>query len=540
MGSIKRPISLEIEPKLPDDRVVLDREETNPPDQELDLEDSIDALLEEVDSACASVENPGSEQSDAKGIDKASPPTADAAGGENTEAADEHEASAPDVQDDTLEALERVEEKTQELLEDTIDQLLEDAPESQAATVAPEDESDEASIESDAVESVIDEAAIDEQLDALDESGVADTSSETESPESEADQATASGTPEEVENSSSPSESVVPDELLDQIADDLTGAAPQVDAADPEPTDDAAAEPASPEESKTETVEAAAETSDAVSEADANGEDPLDDAIDDLLSGEPSEAADTSEAPTDASQEEDILSTLADLDATLADAGTELMGDFETPEGDVISADLLDDSNDASALLEQLGLDEIEFKSPADEAAGEQATFDAAAAIADDSSAELGHAPTASQASPTPGTKSGSSVADGTNRIRPKSLEPMPLIPEPEGEVESIWQSARRTIVRQSQHALVMARTHAAPIGARMVIAINKPVKQRPAQLRDSIGYLALWTLLMAMILWVYLVFIRTTPTPTPTQAPSRMLEPGEVVDPLRAHNPTP
>ncbi|MEZ6164067.1 MAG: hypothetical protein R3B67_06485 [Phycisphaerales bacterium] len=38
----------------------------------------------------------------------------------------------------------------------------------------------------------------------------------------------------------------------------------------------------------------------------------------------------------------------------------------------------------------------------------------------------------------------------------------------------------------------------------------------------------------MATILWVYLVFVRATPTPTPThQAPTRSAA-GEVVDPLR------
>ncbi len=72
------------------------------------------------------------------------------------------------------------------------------------------------------------------------------------------------------------------------------------------------------------------------------------------------------------------------------------------------------------------------------------------------------------------------------------------------------------------------------PFAASTVLAINKPIRERPAQLRDSIGYLALWTLLLATILWVYLAFIRVTPTPTPTQAPTRMLEPGEIVDPLR------
>lgn len=107
-------------------------------------------------------------------------------------------------------------------------------------------------------------------------------------------------------------------------------------------------------------------------------------------------------------------------------------------------------------------------------------------------------------------------------------------------EVQSIWQSARVVLLRASSSAWALTKAHGGPLGAKAVLLINKPIEERPAKLRDSIGYVAIWTALLAMILWVYLAFIRESPTPTPTQAPSRMLDPSQSADPLRHGNALP
>jgi hypothetical protein len=127
------------------------------------------------------------------------------------------------------------------------------------------------------------------------------------------------------------------------------------------------------------------------------------------------------------------------------------------------------------------------------------------------------------------------------SKLNPKPIASTPLESmsdaiddSPIPEVESIWQSARRIAIHAGQVAWSETKARGIPLGEKALVLVNKPFQDRPAIVRDSIGYLAMWTGLLATILWVYLAFIRETPTPTPTQAPSRMLEPGEVIDPLR------
>lgn len=541
-------------PELPDDRVVLDREEPKPEAQELDLEDSIDALLEEVDATCASVENPkaGKPAREAP----AATPEVEGDGAADAASDDETASTAGEVREDALEALDRVEEKTQELLEDTIDELLKDAPEPETSApveaepesaadtlseVEPESEpaasvetpepvaepiSEPASEPVEEVEaladSLMDEAELDAQLDALDTR--APETPATETPEA----AVVAPEDEPSETPAVPEALESPEAMIDQIAEELTGVstgsetAPEAEEAEAEAQDRG---DATPQASVSETSETQAET--------------ISDAIDDVLSSDATGTDDTLSSPPADSSVDEMSSTLEDLDATLAGVGDELMGDFETPEGDRISSESLQDGNDASALLEQLGLDDISIELPKPKEPVERATVDAAAAVKEQRTAP---APAKSEphGTPQPAAAPKSTAVAPQRPMQQRVHEAMPLIDEPEGEVESIWQSARRIAVERSQQAMELARTHAGPIGARLVLDLNKPIKERPAELRNSIGYLALWTLLLAMILWVYLVFVRTTPTPTPTQAPSRMLQPGEIVDPLRANNSMP
>ena len=119
-------------------------------------------------------------------------------------------------------------------------------------------------------------------------------------------------------------------------------------------------------------------------------------------------------------------------------------------------------------------------------------------------------------------------------------VEQIDEVDPPIHEVESIWQTAQRHATRAGLFALEQAKTHVAPIAAKGVLLINKPVQEKAPQMRDTIGFLALWTALLATILWFYIAFVRETPTPTPSTAPTRMLEQGEIVDPLRNPPPQP
>ena len=215
---------------------------------------------------------------------------------------------------------------------------------------------------------------------------------------------------------------------------------------------------------------------------------------------------------------------LNELDETLAGLEDEmLMGDFESPDGEKISPESLQQS-DASALLDQLGMDDISFAEELP--SGDTDEADAPIDESQSTPTETVDAKVAAQAR---------AKANAQPTPRSQSLGPEPIANEPEEEVLSVWAHAQRFIVTHATHAWSLFKTHGGPYAARAVLLVNKPIKDRPAQLRDSIGYLALWTVLLAAVLWVYIAFIRETPTPSPSQAPTRVLEPGEVIDPL--HN---
>lgn len=508
-----RPISLEIRAQPTDDRVALSRDENQHGNQSPDLEDSIDALLDEIDAACAQVESPG-ERPTPKRLDQQpdDPPP---------------ESSEPDDQhgQDALDALDTVEAQTQSLIEDSIDELL------GSETNEPEAET---------AESAADDAAIDAQLDAL-ESAVRSTPSDAEG--------------------SSPAADELPgaDDLLADIADELTKAAPPPGADTPEQTDADAApqpEPATQAGTDADSPGAGSSTADpvAASEPEADTQpksEPEPEPLAVMDEDEPDNAPAASEqttATTDAA-------ALDDLDATLARIGDELMGDFETPDGELVSADSLGD-HDASALLEQLGLDKMALHQESDDALDGQdetppeRSADKAHTAAPDAPAQptrptapppVDRTPVAPSAAPK-AAPANAAVSQTTPMMRtgPRVLGPQTEIEESEAEAEvrSIWESAWLLIGTNARRGREMLRTHGAPLGAKLVLAVNQPLKSRPPQLRDSIGYLALWTLLMATILWVYLAFIRESPTPTPTQAPTRVLEPGETLDPLHARGP--
>lgn len=540
----------------------------------MNLEDSIDALLAEVDTTCASVENPKSPQRQsmqsaptiaAKPASSPVPaeittsPEANGTPDSDNSPTPVDDAQGSEVHDEAMDAIQRVEEKAQELLEDSIDQLLRDAAVSDSADQTMHAETvDDPSSQIDAIEPVYAQPpmaqeltdAIDEietQLDALQgPDSTASPSSAPVRPQSESDATDLDADSQEVPappdaDASEPPE--VPEDIMDQIADELTGGASVAETANSADTQaKPEAEPALADAGTdiqtgldtTETEESTAQSADF--DAQAAGEltdspapdtpassDAMGDVADEVLSGALSPETPSPDRDAGAPSEEDILSTLADLDDSLAGAGMELMGDFETPEGELIRSESLSDGDDASALLDQLGLDDLSLQAPlpvenrpASPAVSQGAADNANAMDA----AERSPAPTAQQSPPTPASAKPTVPAGGS-----EAFDPVSMLSETDGAVESIWQSGHRVLLMRARQARELIQTHAGPIAARVVLAINKPVKDRPAQIRDSIGYLALWTLLMASILWVYLVFIRVSPTPKPTQAPSRMIE---------------
>ncbi len=546
----------------PDDRVVVGHEDPHPDGDPLN--EAIDSLLGEEDEVRADETDPGAGSASE---DPAQDLAQDSAsGGDADDEADQ--ADTPDSGASALDAMDSVEQNAQALIEDAIDELIEqddngaeppavDIASLEVDDLAGDDDgtmsleelsaeldalddheelvtSSDATIEaSDAPDVVAQVSEAIDDAEAVDVGADAESETETEPEPESADE------PDGVEAVSASVEQLDENELLSSIAEDLLdessgGEATETSAVDaPEESDDTVSEESTSASEVSEVSDVDDELMsaaiDVLEDSGTDAGDQADDSADRAVVAADDDAS--SFADTDSSSALEDASTLADLDASLAGLGDDfLSGDFETPEGELLSSDSIG-GNDASALLEQLQIDDLDLENlerPARAVSSEtpavQASPEAAPTVPETPAAAAGGAtvpaiPPKAQpkANAAPFQREDTEEADGE-------------IPE----VESIWQTTRRVLLRMQRAAWMQAKTHGVPLGAKLVILVNRPVEDRPAKLRDSIGYVALWTALLAMILWVYLVFVRESPTPTPTQAPSRMVEPGERIDPIR------
>lgn len=563
----KRPIALEKARDSPDDRGRLSTEDPHP--EGMGFDEAIDSLLNETDPVRAEDES----------TDESHDP----------ESVLEEQSDPKELGDAAFDAIDSVEQNAQSLLEDAIESLLDEHDASELEDEPTPDDAistDELDAQLDALETPgTDDRTLDDDLDALSQS-VDELDPHDEQP----------GDPEPIDASEIEEEDAITteesaDALVDQVDDGMIqdDPAPVVDATDSLSDDDlinsiaadlmeTEASETAQEESVSETepdasgdapdepsaeqsVEAAPDDSALETEALADDtepesaieEDPFADAIDELVGSAAeidatptgtSEVDETEPEPMSGSDETDTgsdsvledASTLADLDASLAGIGDDLlMGDFESPDGERIGSEDLGIS-DASSLLDMLNMGDLDLN--AETIASPTKTTESSAQVPQPDASAPSQQPQPEHAPqrPKPATVPVSQPRPSPKPIASTPLASMsePIDDSPIPEVESIWQSARRIAIHAGQVAWSEARTRGIPLGEKALVLVNKPFQDRPAIVRDSIGYLAMWTGLLATILWVYLAFIRETPTPTPTQAPSRMLEPGEVIDPLR------
>ncbi|MFG0246321.1 MAG: hypothetical protein ACF8MF_09775 [Phycisphaerales bacterium JB052] len=496
-------------------------------DQTRALEDSIDHLLDEADAPRAMDDEPEAEGAPEAGTNES------------------------EESQQALDSLDAVEQRAQSLIEDAIDDLVDTAP----SAVPITDTEPQAEVEAEAVgDTTLSDEVIDAALDALEDTPFPTTTKTLDDGASDVAESQeleqASDTqPETTEASDEASDITASDaeSLINDIADELTNSAPieeqpapapESPAPQADPADNPIGEPI--DEHAVEQTDEAGATSEAPPEP-SSGENSTTDPI-----------ATPSDEDEQASQDE-VMSTISDLDTTLAGLDDALlMGDFESPDGDTISADSLEQS-DATSLLDQLGISDIKIDEPTPKP--ESTPSETPAPDTTELSVEAKQSDSVEPTSepdpqPEPVAIDAQSAAkaraeDGkAHEESHKSVSPAPLSNEPgidelEDEVLSIWATAQRFIVIHSKRLLTLTKVHGGPFGAKLVLLINKPIKDRPAQLRDSIGYLALWTTLLATVLWVYLAFVRETPTPVPSQAPTRVMLPGETGDPL-VHNESP
>ena len=582
----------------PDHRVVLDKKDSQPERQELDLNDSIEALLGEIEVSRASIEESKKgrtpkapeissdtpvgdravhapvkkpteeavEAADDVADDQVQDEPVDGSFVDTVENSDESAVESSTKEDDTDEvtdvsadvdeALDAVAKSAESLLDESIGDLLDEAtelveshseepPDSASETEPADEQSDAEAIDDDALisedvllEAVAEEVAnmeaiVPETVEAETED-VADTNVGVEAVEDLLDSINDELLDQAIDEvaAETPIESV--EEAVEDIVENEVedGAQEQVE----EQVDDAVTQVA--DELIEEPVEAFV---DADVDPEVSSDDADTDTVDEVE--ERKETEDESSDPASASE-----SMLDDLDSALAGMSDDvLMGDFETPDGELVDSSALEAELDPAALLDGLGgIDElIEKASPkATATAKSKPTKTDASDQQPKAKAKL-NPQEAVFATAAGDSKGGAKEKAKTNKavapvvpeaVRVDSAHPLGGVAGVSTtgmEVESIWQAALRVGKERGIWAFELLKREGGPLAARGVLAMSKPIASKPAQVRDSIGYVALWTLLLATILWMYAMFFRASPVIVPSQAPTRVVTPGEDLEPI-------
>lgn len=232
----------------------------------------------------------------------------------------------------------------------------------------------------------------------------------------------------------------------------------------------------------------------------ANAPAPSGDSLDDLLAAASEELlADeaTDPAPLDSPEPEAIATTESEEQGENQDAGAELL-DAVTQFGE--STDLGDSSEMGDPAEAIAGMVEIP-ESPAASIAPEGETTPGVESDKPSPAAE-----------PTPATVEELIVARS---------EPAP----PTGRLAPLiiaWRATRRTLTPVAK----AAAKHAGPAVAEAALAVSKPLREKPKSVRDTVGWIALYTAFLAMCLWVFALGFRSPPPADVGDSGVRMVNP--------------
>lgn len=261
------------------------------------------------------------------------------------------------------------------------------------------------------------------------------------------------------------------EDLLDGALDDLLGEPQPAKASDPDPEPAAAIEPG--------TDPVAEPASEATTEPTA---DPTAELVPDPEPTDPVESA------TDA---------MASLDAAFDDL---LDGTFEAADGSVVDTDGLDTEPDPSLMLD------------ADQA--EPGATTPAAEPEPDPEPEA-----QTQADPAPEPAPGPVPEPTPDPRAPRTGTPRSRKQKTGDLLETIRIRVGPIARAGGAAALGLAR----PIGARVLVLLSKPLEGKPPRVRDSIGWVAIWTLFLAVCVWAYLM-IRSPEPAIPDADASRVV----------------
>jgi len=510
----------------------------NTDDNAPDLIESIDSLLEEIEETTKTyapkeeqVFDPNALITDDGTIapqPEIDSPEIQSPESESVENQTETESEPTDTAQDALEAIEEVETQAEDLVAQSIEALLDEAESVVEDEIAQESESVDVDPEPETPEDIIPEEAVKETAEA--------TSAETD-PEAD---------PEELLTSI--------DQLLES-SDDQDEPKPQSDlVADDLLTDSAESEP------DEEPVEA---------ESVAKTESPPNESV----QTESIQEAETGDAFDD---------SMDMLDSALAEAADDMLdGDFETEDGELVSGEAVasaieealevqakpesedqdDDKNEPGTLPDSLAGLADELLSPADTAEdsneSEASSPSTTQPTANDTPIQEPEAKPVDESAEKPAEQTIDPAPKDTPAVASETTPTTPALdPDVQSEIDALenqdatesipipaWfercvEVARPRIDKIDPFkgktmdalamamgtAIVMVITHATPLLARGTILLSKPLAKQSPEVRNAIGFVALWTGFLGVVLWSYLLLFRTPTTPQPEVAPTRVI----------------
>lgn len=211
----------------------------------------------------------------------------------------------------------------------------------------------------------------------------------------------------------------------------------------------------------------------------------------------------------------------ADLDAAFDDL---LDGTFETADGQAVDTDGVDTSPDRTLMLDTVApATAAPSATPATPPSPEPVAPNATAPAAAEAAAPTTETSTA-QASVAPGVTTPEVAPEsGPVRVPTKKTKGRKLA----GALDGFWLRVRPLLGGAVRGVVGAVR----PLGARALIVLSKPLEGKPPQVRDSIGWVALWTLFLAVCVWAY-AMLRPAPVPPNDGRASAVVTPDTPRDP--------
>lgn len=256
-------------------------------------------------------------------------------------------------------------------------------------------------------------------------------------------------------------------------------------------------------------------------------EDPAEDPVDELAE-EAAPAEPEAEAPAPSGSGDS-------LDDMLAAASEELLADevdepvkrnADVPERKPAFPD--DDEPEADASIGEELLDAVE-QLAGDEREEGADPGEVAAGVVEIPGAETPAAPEPDASEPAePESETPVEEAPEPTQAEPATVETViPAEPEPETLATPTGRLAPLIIAWRATRKIVEpAARKAAPVVAEAVLAVGKPLREKPKSVRDTVGWIAIYTAFLALCLWIFALGFRSPSPPDVGDSDARVVMP--------------